>query len=79
MKVRIMTKRFRFTLWFPSWLFKRKFIWKRILKNIPNDQINYKAMIKQMYKAIKRYKKEHKQLVLLDVQSSDGSGVQIIF
>ncbi|MCL2521568.1 MAG: hypothetical protein FWE36_01760 [Erysipelotrichales bacterium] len=77
MKLRIITKRYRFTFWLPIWLLKRKFIWKRLLSNMPNTQVNYKTLVKPMYKAIKNYKKVHKQLILLDVQTSDGFVVQI--
>ena len=78
MKIRVKDKEHNIRFWFPTGLFLSRPIAAAIAKGAREKGVQLTGkQINVLFKAIKRYRREHKDWVLAEVDSKDGDKVFI--
>ena len=79
MLIRIKSEDVNIRLRLPSFMIKSRLIAKGLSDKTDVEAIALRKMIKNMYGALKKYRKQHGRITLVDIESSDGETVQIVF
>ena len=79
MKIKIKTEDVKFTLIVPLAVIKTRLFWDFI----PNEDNSFDKkemwlLSKKLYKVLKKCRKYHKKITLIDIKSDEGELVQII-
>ena len=78
MKIRVKDKEHNIRFWFPTGLFLSRPIAAAIAKGARDKSMPLTGkQLNVLFKAIKRYRREHKDWVLAEVDSKDGDKVFI--